>query len=273
MCRDADRAGVVARVVEAKDVGARHALIRLDAGRDLGDVAPGAFAMVTVPGRADLILPRPFAILDAEGSVVSLLVKVVGEGTRFLAAARAGDEVSILAPLGRPWRIETCTVAFLVAGGTGYAALHMLARRLHASGVTVRLIWGQANVSSFPDRAALAIPGVDVIDASDDGSCGFEGTSVACLADLLDEGVGDRAGCVYGAGPVPMLRGLVALACERGLSCQVSLEARMACGIGVCRGCVVNAVRPHPETGLRRRAVCRDGPVFDADELDWERLQ
>jgi dihydroorotate dehydrogenase electron transfer subunit len=127
-------------------------------------------------------------------------------------------------------------------------------------------------VASFPDRAALAIDGLEVIDASDDGSCGFSGTSVACLADLLDGAPGGE-GHVFGAGPVPMLRGLVELARERGLDCQVSLEARMACGVGVCRGCVVNAVEPHPKTGLRRRAVCKDGPVFDADELDWERLQ
>jgi dihydroorotate dehydrogenase electron transfer subunit len=271
MCGNGGR--TKARVVSCADVGAGHALVKIEAAPPLGDVAPGTFAMVSVPGREDLILPRPFAVLDVEGRVVSLLIKVVGEGTRWLASSRVGDAVSILAPLGRPWRPVEHGTAFLVAGGTGYAALHMLAKQLRASGVDVRLIWGQANVSSFPDRTALAIDGIEVRDASVDGSCGFSGTSVACLADLLDEKPADGAACVFGAGPVPMLRGLVDLARERSLPCQVSLEARMACGIGVCRGCVVNARDAHPATGLRRRVVCKDGPVFDADELDWEHLQ
>jgi dihydroorotate dehydrogenase electron transfer subunit len=273
MCQTATTRGCGATVAENLDVGAGHRMLAFTLDRDGCEAAPGQFAMVTVPGRPDLTLPRPFALLDTlAGRTARILVKAAGAGTAALERAKPGDVLRVLAPLGRPWRLESRTTSLLVAGGTGYAALHLLAERLAAAGSRVRLIWGAARAASFPRRDALRLEGVEYVEATDDGTCGFSGTSVACLDRMLCDDGRCLDAAVYGAGPVPMLRALARLAGDRGLVCQVSLEARMACGIGVCRGCVVNARTPHPKTGLMRRAVCIDGPVFDAEELNWEKL-
>jgi len=263
-----------AAVAEVRDVGAGYVLATVEAPAVAAVARPGQFLTLSFPGRTDPLLPRPFAVFDADPDAgrVRVLFAVVGRGTRLLAESKAGDRLRLVAPLGRGWRPGDEGAAVLVAGGSAWAALHMLARTLAGAGRDVRAIWGQACEASFPDATSVAAPGVEFALATDDGSCGHAGTAVDCARSLLDGDLAGKAVALYGAGPVPMLSALAALARERDLPCQVSLEARMACGIGVCRGCVVNALEPDPKTGLRRRAVCTDGPVFDSRELDWEDL-
>lgn len=268
-------------VLENRDVGAGHGLARLGAPWIASRARPGQFLTVGLPGRTDPLLPRPFAVFDADAGSgeIAILYRVVGRGTRLLAGTRAGDAVRLVGPLGRgwrkpkEWRRPKEGPAVLVAGGTAWAALRFLAKELASEGLELCAVWGQAGARGFPDREAVGAPGVQVKLATDDGSCGFQGTAIECLRALLNDDLSGREPTLYGAGPEPMLARLAGLARDRGLPCQVSLEARMACGIGVCRGCVVNAREPHPETGLRRRAVCTDGPVFDSGELDWGDLR
>ncbi len=188
----------------------------------------------------------------------------LGNGKSLDSSSSAGSACSA---------VKKESAAILVAGGTAWAALHLLAKELAADGREVCAIWGGPSEESFPDREAVSPPGVSVRLSTDDGSCGFSGTAVDCLCELVGKGTGDRKPLLYGAGPIPMLRALASFASDWRIPLQVSLEARMACGIGVCRGCVVNAREPHTETGLHRRAVCTDGPVFDAGDLDWENLR
>jgi dihydroorotate dehydrogenase electron transfer subunit len=117
---------------------------------------------------------------------------------------------------------------------------------------------------------AVALAGATVTPATDDGSAGFHGHAVEALTDLLEGPLAGRRVALYVAGPEPMMLSAVRLARARRLPIRVSLEARMACGVGVCRGCVVNGRAPHPKTGLHRHAVCQDGPVFDPDDLAGE---
>jgi len=188
----------------------------------------------------------------------------LGDGRSLDSPSSAGSACSA---------VKEESAAILIAGGTAWAALHLLAKELAADGCEVCAIWGGPCEASFPDREAVSAPGVSVRLSTDDGSCGFSGTAVDCLCEFVGKGTGDRKPVLYGAGPLPMLAKLAEFARDGELACQVSLEARMACGIGVCRGCVVNAREPHTETGLHRRAVCTDGPVFDARDLDWENLR
>jgi len=263
-----------AAIADVRDVGAGHVLMAVEAPTVASAARPGQFLMLSFPGRTDPLLPRPFAVFDtnAETGLVRVLFDIVGRGTRMLAESNAGDRLRLVAPLGRGWRPGDEDVAIVVAGGTGWAALHMLARTLTEDGRDVRAVWGQACEASFPDLDAVAAPGVEFALATDDGSCGRCGTAVDCVSKLVGDEPAGKAVALYGAGPVPMMAALAEFARERDIACQMSLEARMACGIGVCRGCVVNALEPDPKTGLRRRAVCTDGPVFDARELDWENL-
>jgi len=266
---------VEAAVAANRDLGAGFRLLRLVAPEVASHARAGQFLMLGLPGTADPLLPRPFAFFDVDRDAgeVEVLYKVVGRGTRLLAETREQERLRLTGPLGRGWRKPEEGTAVLVAGGTAWAALHLLAKELAADGREVCAIWGGPSEESFPDREAVSPPGVRVRLSTDDGSCGFSGTAVDCLCEFVGKGAGDRKPLLYGAGPLPMLAKLAEFARDRELACQVSLEARMACGIGVCRGCVVNAREVHPETGLRRRAVCTDGPVFDAGELDWENLR
>ncbi|MHC5055822.1 MAG: dihydroorotate dehydrogenase electron transfer subunit [Planctomycetota bacterium] len=265
-------------VAEVREVGAGYTLLSLDAPGPSRAARPGQFLTLSFPGRTDPLLPRPFAVFDAEpdadpeAGLVRVLFNVVGRGTRLLAGTKKGDRLRLVAPLGCGWRAGDEEASVLVAGGTGWAALHMLARMLSADGRDVRAVWGQPCEASFPDLEAVGAPGVPFALASDDGSCGRCGTAVDCAREFVAGDLAGRRVALYGAGPIPMMAALASFAREADIPCQVSLEARMACGIGVCRGCVVNANTPHPESGLRRRAVCADGPVFDARELDWEYL-
>ncbi|MGD0093739.1 MAG: hypothetical protein ABSE73_27845, partial [Planctomycetota bacterium] len=166
-----------------------------------------------------------------------------------------------------------------LGGGSGIVPLVFFYRRCAVSpcpprgewpgareAVPWRLILGTRTAAQFPKDEIVATPG-QLIRATDDGSAGFHGTVVEALQALLDgELQGKRAG-IYAAGPEAMLRAAARLARARGLPCRVSLEQRMACGVGVCRACVVDGAAPHPKTGLRRRTVCQDGPVFDIEEL------
>jgi dihydroorotate dehydrogenase electron transfer subunit len=271
-----------ARVADNRALGAGYWRLALEAPeiaaefRD-GRARPGQFVNIGFLGKTYPLLARPFAVFGAraEPGEVDVLFKKVGRGTGLMAGLVVGDGVRLVGPLGRPWRTETgsADVSVLVAGGTGWGALRMLARSLAEAGREVRAIWGQCDADAFPEAREAGAEGVETVLATDDGSCGFCGTGVDCLRDLVEGELAGRRAALYGAGPVPMLRALADFAAEREMPCQVSLEARMACGIGVCRGCVVNAKESHPDTGLRRRAVCRDGPVFDAGEIDWENLQ
>ena len=268
-----------AAVAANRELGAGYWRLTLQASEiaamfEGGSARPGQFVNVGFPERTDPLLARPFAVFDAGEGRIDILYKKVGRGTALMAELAEGDVLRLVGPLGRPWCPRPADAHVLVAGGTGWGALHMLGRTLAAAGADVRAIWGQCESDAFPEDGSIGTeegtPGVRMLLSTDDGSCGFSGTGVDCLRDLLEDELPGRRPALYGAGPVPMLRAIARLAGERGLACQVSLEARMACGIGVCRGCVVNARGTHPETGLHRRTVCTDGPVFDAAEIDWE---
>jgi dihydroorotate dehydrogenase electron transfer subunit len=265
-----------ARVVSNRDLGRGYGLVRLEAEAIARWALPGQFVTVGFPARTDPLLPRPFAVFDAEpgDGAVDILFKVVGRGTKLLDAVEPGERLRLVGPLGRPWRPVEAETSLLLAGGTGWGALHYLAKALVGRGPEageVAVVWGQCSGEAFPAEP-LEVEGTRAVYATEDGTCGFCGTSVECLRGLVEGELAGRRAAVYAAGPVEMLAAAAGVAREIGLPCQVSLEARMACGIGACRGCVVNATSPDPETGLRRRTVCRDGPVFDADDLDWEDL-
>ncbi|MCW8132140.1 MAG: dihydroorotate dehydrogenase electron transfer subunit, partial [Planctomycetota bacterium] len=136
----------------------------------------------------------------------------------------------------------------------------------HAAGPR-HLILAARSAGQLARAEVVAAPGVSLLEATDDGTRGVRGNAVDALRGLLDGALKGARAAVYAAGPEPMMEAAARLARERGLPCRVSLENRMACGVGVCRSCVVDGCAPHPKTGLLRRTVCQDGPVFDPAAL------
>jgi dihydroorotate dehydrogenase electron transfer subunit len=154
-------------------------------------------------------------------------------------------------------------VALLVAGGTGVASVHDLAARIRDLAQPVHVLLGartEADLMGLDDFDALGVP---LRIATEDGSRGVRGLVTELLVAALE---GAPRARVYACGPTPMMRRCAEIAAERGAPCVASLENAMACGFGVCLGCAV------PRAGGGFALVCRDGPMFDAGEIDWEGL-
>ena len=249
---------------------------------------PGQFAMLSPGARAgaarnDPLLPRPMAVYRAEpgngSSDVEILYKVVGRGTALLADALPGQRVGIVGPLGRAFpRPRSDEQVIIVAGGTGIASVYDLAAQL-AGSHPVEIFFGArtaTDLMAIEDFEALQVA---LRTATEDGSVGTRGLVTDLLQTALEEfpGVADGSAAssgdsaiprcrVYTCGPTAMMRRCAELAAQRGVPCIAALENAMACGFGVCLGCAA------PLKGGGFALVCRDGPAFDANSIDWERL-
>ncbi|MCD4828290.1 MAG: dihydroorotate dehydrogenase electron transfer subunit [Candidatus Cloacimonetes bacterium] len=212
---------------------------------------PGQFVMLQPQPQTDFSLRIPLCVHDVEDDTFAVLVRVVGQGTRRLAAVRPGDLLDVMGPLGNGFTLMAEGRALLVSGGIGYAPLRLLQRRLRPGCVTQWLHGGRTAADLFP---------ADVLFC-DEGVAARQGLVTDGLREALAASGGwDR---VFACGPHAMLAACAGLCTEAGVPLEVSLEAYMACGIGVCHGCAVPAV-----TG-GYMAVCKDGPVFNAQEVDW----
>jgi dihydroorotate dehydrogenase electron transfer subunit len=237
--------------------------LTVQAPRIAESARPGQFAMIRVQETLDPLLRRPFSIhkVSADGSV-AFLFKVVGKGTRMLASCNPGMELNIIGPLGRGFDLSLSTSFCMIGGGMGIAPLYFLAQQFagmeRASSNPPVLLGAQTQPELLLLAEEFTELGYPVHTATDDGSLGHHGF----VTDLLDD-ILENVRQVYVCGPVPMMR-VVAHKCRQtGTPCQVSLETHMACGLGACLGCTF----PSAEGGYIH--VCKDGPVFSADEVVW----
>lgn len=226
---------------------------------------PGQFVHLLCGGEGRIVR-RPFSVFRHEGRAASVLVREVGGGSAWLRRRRQGDELDVLGPLGRGFDLVGDGEHVLVAGGVGVAPLVYLGRRLMERGERVALLWGMQSEAEYGDLPGVLEEEFDLRIATADGSRGKEGT----VLELLPPGMTPETHRLYACGPRPMLLALAERLSVAGIpSFQVSVEERMACGVGACRGCAVPAVEPHGGY----LAACRDGPVFRAEELDWRRMR
>ncbi|MDR1162916.1 MAG: dihydroorotate dehydrogenase electron transfer subunit [Candidatus Accumulibacter sp.] len=255
-----------------KEISPSYRHMRLSASEGfVREAAPGRFVMLRVEGTTDPLLRRPFAIFDADassgGAVFEILYRVVGKATAILSAKKEGDVLDVLGPLGKGFDLAVPAAEHvLVGGGVGLAPLYALAKELRAASSTVRLFAGGRGRDDIVRAEAFASLGVECHVATEDGSIGERGLVTQPLTRHL-ESQGAKA-TIYACGPEGMLRAVAKIAARHALPCQVSLESRMACGVGVCLGCVVGGRRAAPQTP-DFRCVCSEGPVFDANEIDW----
>jgi len=252
-----------AAVVRNEEVARDTFLMELESPSIASAAKPGQFVMLRVSERPDPLLRRPFSICNTrDGTILFLLYRVVGKGTRIMAGTKAGSLLSVLGPLGRgfepPGAGEAC---LFVAGGMGIAPLALLARSLEERHISFMAGYGTAAEIIPPEQ--MGMQGIEIELATDDGSAGYHGL----VTGLLEEGLAEKGRkFVYSCGPLPMLRKVADLCLEKGVACQVSLESAMACGLGACQGCAVKAA---PREGRAYLHVCGDGPVFNASAIDW----
>lgn len=243
-----------ARVLENTPLGVDRYLLKARAPA-MTQAIPGQFVYVLPASSLEPFLRRPFSVAMAEGEDFQVFYAVRGRGTEILASLKPGDFVDVMGPLGRGFPLDPGD-NLLVAGGMGVAPLVYLAHRLLMEGATVSVIVGASKESGLVGVDLLP-PGSKLLLATEDGSRGFHGTTVDLMLEEIDA-VPHRT--LSACGPIPMLETIRLKALERRLTCYISLEARMGCGIGACMGCVI----PGREGYLR---VCRDGPVFGVEEV------
>lgn len=238
-------------------------------------VLPGQFAMLKPHGLAEPLLRRAMAYYRGGTSNgarnVEFIYQVLGRGTQALARLSVGDRVDFLGSLGNTYDMAAARgrTALLVAGGVGSAALYMLAEELVRHGVPTKLFIGGAScgdLCGWDDFVAL-LGAEDISSATIDGSSGARGFVTAPLEKLLQT---DRRApmIIYACGPDPMLHRVAQIAAHYQVPAQLSLEAPMGCGYGVCVGCAVAVKADGPE-GFVYKKVCTDGPVFWSEELHW----
>jgi dihydroorotate dehydrogenase electron transfer subunit len=243
-------------------------LMGLKSARIAASAGPGQFVMLRVRQGVDPLLRRPFSICGAQGELFLILYRVVGKGTGIMAGdIRKGDRLSVLGPLGRGFRVPAGDGPFLlVAGGVGIAPLLFLASTLNAGSLSFMAGFGSA-AEIIPVGEILG-SAVSPDISTDDGSAGYPGL----VTDLLEERLKQsrtEGSFLFACGPKPMLKRVALMAKARGMSCQISLEATMACGLGACQGC---AVKVSADAQKSYCHVCRDGPVFSVRAIDWEEL-
>jgi dihydroorotate dehydrogenase electron transfer subunit len=250
---------IQAEVLESAPAAADTFRLRLRAPEIAREARPGQFVMLGPidDGALDPFLPRPFSIHRAgpDGDL-ELLYALVGRVTREMARLAPGRRVGLLGPQGRGFSATGTGELWLVAGGLGVAPLVFLAER-EAPRRKVRLFYGVRSADRAVPLLRLQEAGVAIDLATDDGSAGSPGT----VTQRIEAAGPPPAGAVIAAcGPWKMLRAIHALAARWETPLELSLETRMACGMGACLGCAI-------QLAAGRRRVCLDGPVFDGREV------
>lgn len=245
------------QVTESVQMGPSYALLRLRLQRgEMPAVEPGQFVQVEVPNSKSTYLRRPISVNYADRHELWLLVRRAGAGTHALCDLPEGAKLNILLPLGHGFSTDVTGRALLVGGGVGVAPLRMLGRRLLARGVEVHFLLG-ARTSADVLQLDLFRQTAETHVATEDGGWGHKG--LVTEHPILQESWDHIACC----GPMPMMRAVAAIARERGIECEVSLENVMACGLGACLCCVEDTV----DSG--NVCVCQEGPVFNIKRLKW----
>ena len=289
------------RVTYAEGVGMNCVLLKARpvAGR-LPECQPGQFAQLRVdaPGA---FLRRPISIHDVEGDEISFLVQIVGEGTRWIGGLKPDDVLNAVLPLGKGFtiggerRVESegrmhANRTLLIGGGVGVAPLLFLGKRLKEHGIRPTFLLGARTKDLLLRLDAFRNVG-EVLVTTEDGSMGEKGfvtqhpilqSSIlnpqfsilnpqfsilnpqSSIPNSQSSILNPQFSILYVCGPMPMMKAVARLARERGIPCEVSLENRMACGVGACLCCVEEMADGH------NRCVCTEGPVFDTKQLNWE---
>ena len=230
----------------------------LGAGEMAKAAVPGQFIAV-YPNDSARLLPRPISICetDPEKELLRIVYRVAGEGTKELSSCRAGDTLSIMGPLGNGFPLKD-KKALLIGGGIGIPPMLELAKALSCEKTAVL---GYRDSQTFLAEEIGKYAGLAV--ATEDGSVGTKGTVLDAI-----KAQGLKADIIYACGPTPMLRALKEYAAKEGIECWISLEERMACGVGACLGCVCHSKDVYEHSNVRNKRVCKDGPVFLADEVE-----
>lgn len=242
------------KIVERKEYGHHYFALTLQHPDTMPEIVPGQFVEVEVKGTREVMLRRPISIHDVDytNNTLTILIQVIGKGTKQLATMKVGDSLNLIYPLGHGFTIKGKNV-LLVGGGAGTAPLLYLAKHFDSMGVRPTIILGGRTAELIPVQEPFKQYG-NLCIATDDGSQGEKGMVTE------HSKFGDRYDIIYTCGPTPMMKAVARHAVKEGIDCEVSLENMMACGVGACLCCVCDTDEGH-------QCVCKNGPVFNVSKL------
>lgn len=253
----------IARVQSQVNTGEDIYLLTLKSPEIARTAQPGQFVHLRTTSGSDPLLRRPISIcltIPEEG-IIYLWYQVVGRGTTLLSQLKADDNVDLIGPLGRGFTVEEGQKAALIGGGMGIAPLVFLGHRL-AEQQSITAFFGGRSADNLPPEEVKFSH--NTILATEDGSTGQQGFVTDALASWLEK---EKPDIMYACGPQGMLDQVYILARQQGIPLQVSLETTMACGVGACLGCTCEKAVNDDGTWFK---VCQDGPVFWAEEVNWD---
>ena len=222
---------------------------------------PGQFISV-YSNDSGRMLPRPISICetDKERNALRIVYRVAGKGTEEFSQCKAGDRLDILGPLGNGFPLERCPKgkkAFLIGGGIGIPPMVQLAKEVEGE---VQVVAGYRDELFLTDEL---IEHGTLYVATEDGSTGTRGNVLDCIREH-----GLTADVIFACGPAPMLRAIKSYAGENKIECWVSMEEKMACGIGACLACVCNSREIDDHSKVHNKRICKEGPVFRAEDIE-----
>ncbi len=263
----------------------------LDAPRIASSLKPGQFIHVKIGGENGPLFRRPFSVfrrvnLRGDGPGIEIVYKVIGRGTRLMTELREGDVLDILGPLGHGFELRRDKpVQVIVAGGTGAACIFLLAEEISKAGRQLKVLLGADTKASLIMEKEYGALESEMMISTDDGTRGYHGFVTRMLDQALQEGKILTDCAIYSSGPEPMLKALAPICQKYHIPAQVSMERHMMCGIGACLACVCK-VDPDPVSKNRNLGsshiqfvpdkdfgyalVCKDGPVFDINEVRFD---
>lgn len=224
------------------------------------DAVAGQFISVYCKDGAKL-LPRPISLCEVnkENKTIRIVYRVVGGGTEEMSGYTAGDSIDILGPLGNGFMQREEKEAILIGGGIGIPPMVQLAKELKCI-AKVNIVAGYRDELFLTEE--LKQNG-ELYIATEDGSTGTKGTVIDAIKEQNVTGK-----VIYACGPTPMLKAIKEYALANNIECQISLEEKMACGIGACLACVCKSKDKDAHTNVNNKRICKDGPVFLAEEVE-----
>lgn len=229
---------------------------------------PGNFIEIRVSDQTEPFLRRPISIynLDKENGILEFIFQVKGNGTNILSKKEVGEMIDIVGPLGfGTFKFEANKKIAIIGGGIGIFPLQELAKQAKSLNITVDTYLGFRNKENVVLEKEFQKVSDKLIITTDDGSYMQKGFAIEFLEKEINN---TKYDCIYACGPLPMLRAVKKLSIEKNIECQVSLEEKMACGLGVCLGCAVKTTKSTAENPEYWH-VCKGGPVFSARDVDF----
>lgn len=235
----------------------------VDAKEIVDSSKPGNFIEIRINENLDPFLRRPISIynLDKEKGILEFIFQVKGKGTELLAKKKEGDKIDIIGPLGNgTFKFEEYKNIAVIGGGIGIFPLYELSKQAKNAGKEVYTYLGFRNIDLVTLEEEFDKVSATLTITTDDGSYKNSGFAINYLENDLEK---NNIDCIYACGPLPMLKAVKKLAEEKNIPCQISLEEKMGCGLGVCLGCAVRTATS-TEDNPQYLHVCKAGPVFDS---------